>query len=62
MLFMRNDISRFDQTGFQARECGTSTINPVPYLLVSLVVCDEHRIEVLGFVNILQGLTIKDEC
>ncbi len=36
-------------------------INPASHLLGALVVCDEQRAEVLEFVNILQGLTIKQD-
>ncbi len=49
------------KTGLQARECGTSEINPASYLLGALAVCNEQRAEVLEFVNILQGLTIKQD-
>ncbi len=45
----------------QATKCGTSKINPASYLLGALAVCDEHRAELLEFVNILQGLTIKQD-
>ncbi len=36
-----------------------SKINPASDLLVALVVCEEHRAEVLESVHILQGPTIK---
>ncbi len=49
------------KTGLQARECGTSKINPASYLFGALAVCDEHRAEVLEFVHILQGLTLKQD-
>ncbi len=51
----------FPARGLQARECGTSKINPASYLLGVLVVCDEHRAKILEFVLILQGLTIKQD-
>ncbi len=38
-----------------------SKINPASYLLGALAVCDEHRAEVLEFVNIHQGLTINQD-
>ncbi len=34
-------------------------INSASYFLDALAVYDEHRAEVLEFVNIVQGLTIK---
>ncbi len=40
-------------------ECGTGKINPVSDLLGALAVCDEHRAQVIEFVNIIQGLAIK---
>ncbi len=49
------------KAGLQVRECGTSKINPASDLLGALVVFDEHQAEVLEFVNIHQGLTIKED-
>ncbi len=49
------------KTGLQVRECGTSKINPASDLLGALVVCDEHRAEVLEFARIHQGLIIKQD-
>ncbi len=49
------------KTGLQARECGTNKIKTASDLFGVLVVCDEHRAEVLEFANILQGLTIKQD-
>ncbi len=38
-----------------------SNVNPASDLLGALAACDEHLAEVLEFVNILQGLTIKQD-
>ncbi len=48
-------------TGLNARECGTSKINPASDLLGALAVCDEHRAEVVELVNTLQRLSIKHD-
>ncbi len=45
----------------QAIECGTSKINSASDLLGALAVCDEHRAEVLEFVDLPLGLTIKQD-
>ncbi len=45
----------------QTRECGTSKIDPVSDFFGALVICDEHRAEVLEFVNFLQTLIIKHD-
>ncbi len=45
----------------QARECQTDRISTVSDIFSALAICDEHRSEVLEFVKILQGLTIKQE-
>ncbi len=47
------------KTGLRAREFGTSKINPSSDLLGALAVYDEHRAELLEFVNTLPLLTIK---
>ncbi len=50
---------------FGGPECGTDKINPAFDLLGVLTVGDEHRVEVLKFVNIRQGdlaLLVRDEC
>ncbi len=49
------------KTGLQARECGTSKINPASDFLGAPTVYDKHQAEVLEFVSILQGLTIKQD-
>ncbi len=47
------------KAGLQVKECGTSKINPASDLLGVLVVCDEHRAEVLEFAIIKQdGLVL----
>ncbi len=43
------------------RECRPSKINPASDLPSALAVCSEHRAEVLEFVNIFQGLTIRQD-
>ncbi len=43
----------------RARECETSKIKHASDLLGALAVCDKHRDEVLEFVNIFQGLIIR---
>ncbi len=45
--------------GSQVRECGTNKINAASDFIRVLAVCYEHRVEVLEFVNIPQGHTIK---
>ncbi len=45
------------KTGLKGRECKPSTINHASDLLDAMAVCDEHRAEVLEFVNNLQRLT-----
>ncbi len=49
------------KTGLQTRECGPSKINRASEILGALAVCDEHRVKVLEFVNILLGLTINTQ-
>ncbi len=41
------------KAGFQAKECGTSKINPASDLTGALAVCDDRRAAVLEFFNIL---------
>ncbi len=43
------------------RECETGKVSHAFDLFCALAVCDGHQIEVLGFVNILQRLTIEQE-
>ncbi len=49
------------KTGLQARECGAGKINPDSDLFGALAIFGEHRADVLEFVNILLGLTIKQD-